>query len=604
MVALSSTAGNSISNNNGGRGGSFSGLSSKATLGAGKLGQGGAGGNGGAGGTGGSGGAGGNGGNGSNGGIGSGGGIYLAAGALDTLNTTVAVNSAAGGSAGALGMPGQGGTAGNGGPGSLAGIGGTGDNGTLAEPGTNGAPGGDGAPGSQGSAGQVGTDATSGGGAIAVAGGAAMLENTTVALNAAGGGVSVTGGSVTAVSSLFAGNAPTDFQGDITASNSLFQIAPTGSVTGSANIIGANPLLATQGLTGNGGPTATIALQPGSPALDAGANPEEVLTDQRRAPRSDAGGVDIGAFQVGSAIDSTPPTASLQAATVDFSTASTQSPYTFTITYSDNLAVKLASLAGAVVQVDPPGAGTPIPATFESATPQGAKDSDGDAQSFVVTYQVVAPGGSWTEADDGTYQIVLVSGAPTDLAGNPLATGTIGSFKVAIFSGSLSVTSGPPGSVVAGAGFQLVVEAKNDQGQLITNFDEDVTLTVSKSRWPGHSFRHIDPDGGKRCGHFSGPVARASRNGLHDLAFNRGRSQLCYHERHPGYASAGQQSGHPDPAAIKLHRRHRLRSRCGRDRPFRQLGHQLHRSAHNRRRHWSERSTWRVNHRQRRRRGR
>ena len=89
----------------------------------------------------------------------------------------------------------------------------------------------------------------------------------------------------------------------------------------------------------------------------------------------------------------------------------------------------------------PPGSGVPIGATVVSTVPQGATDAAGDAQGFVVTYQITPPGGSWSEADDGTYSVNLVSGAPTDLAGNAVTVGSIGSFAVKIFVGSLSITA-------------------------------------------------------------------------------------------------------------------------------------------------------------------
>jgi hypothetical protein len=55
-------------------------------------------------------------------------------------------------------------------------------------------------------------------------------------------------------------------------------------------------------LTDNGGPTATMALLPGSPALNAGDNalvPPGVTTDQRGFPRIQDGTVDIGAVESG-----------------------------------------------------------------------------------------------------------------------------------------------------------------------------------------------------------------------------------------------------------------------------------------------------------------
>jgi len=45
----------------------------------------------------------------------------------------------------------------------------------------------------------------------------------------------------------------------------------------------------------NGGPTETMALPPGSPAIDGGSTAGAPATDQRGAPRGDA--VDIGAYE-------------------------------------------------------------------------------------------------------------------------------------------------------------------------------------------------------------------------------------------------------------------------------------------------------------------
>jgi hypothetical protein len=64
-------------------------------------------------------------------------------------------------------------------------------------------------------------------------------------------------------------------------------------------IIGVDPLLAA--LANNGGPTRTQALLPGSPAIDAGSNPQGLTFDQRGAgfPRVFGAAPDIGAFEGG-----------------------------------------------------------------------------------------------------------------------------------------------------------------------------------------------------------------------------------------------------------------------------------------------------------------
>lgn len=59
-------------------------------------------------------------------------------------------------------------------------------------------------------------------------------------------------------------------------------------------------------LADNGGPTPTLALLPGSPAIDAGNPPEAPAADQRGVPRPVGKACDIGAFESGLAIE--PPT--------------------------------------------------------------------------------------------------------------------------------------------------------------------------------------------------------------------------------------------------------------------------------------------------------
>ena len=61
------------------------------------------------------------------------------------------------------------------------------------------------------------------------------------------------------------------------------------------DLVGLNPELGP--LADNGGPTLTMALLPGSPAIDAGSAVGAPATDQRGVPRPQGAGVDIGAFE-------------------------------------------------------------------------------------------------------------------------------------------------------------------------------------------------------------------------------------------------------------------------------------------------------------------
>lgn len=89
--------------------------------------------------------------------------------------------------------------------------------------------------------------------------------------------------------------------------NSIVSANTGGNVSGLINLVGPNytgtaPMLAA--LTNNGGETETRALLSGSPAIDAGSLTNAPATDQRGATRPQGTGVDLGAFESGSAFAS------------------------------------------------------------------------------------------------------------------------------------------------------------------------------------------------------------------------------------------------------------------------------------------------------------
>lgn len=138
------------------------------------------------------------------------------------------------------------------------------------------------------------------GGGLAVAGGLTQLQNTLIANN-----VSV----VTANEDVFdstSGASINSLGGNLienpTGAAGSFLV---GNPNAAGDIVGEFPLL--NRLADNGGPTATIALQPGSPAIDAGLN-TTAATDQRgitralddfNTPNNGSLGIDIGAFEFG-----------------------------------------------------------------------------------------------------------------------------------------------------------------------------------------------------------------------------------------------------------------------------------------------------------------
>lgn len=126
------------------------------------------------------------------------------------------------------------------------------------------------------------------------------MTNCTVARNQAGG-IQISGGTAAVLSTLLATNGSncigllTDLGYNLSSDgSSLF------TNVGSLNYT--DPLLAPLGK--NGGPTLTMALLPGSPAIDAGDTVAPPSTDQRGFPRPAGAAADIGAFEYGSIVPS------------------------------------------------------------------------------------------------------------------------------------------------------------------------------------------------------------------------------------------------------------------------------------------------------------
>jgi hypothetical protein len=291
------------------------------------------------------------------GGGGQGGGVFVAGGTLTITGSTLTANSARGhvggaGGAGAGAVPGGMGGAGGGGQGAAAFAGGgtlTLVNSTVSGNGLFGGQGGNGGASGGGSVAGNGGAAGSpqGGGVFVGAGATAVLHNSTIADNEApssqggaagsgssgtagtagpgqGGGLCNAGGIVNAVSTIFAndfaGGAGPDVFGNLTTASHNLLRNGTGSNLAAANPDANGNRVGTTGhlidpilrpLASNGGPTQTYALYPNSPAIDAGANPDGLATDQRGlGPRAAGAAPDIGAFEFGAGLpgpQETPP---------------------------------------------------------------------------------------------------------------------------------------------------------------------------------------------------------------------------------------------------------------------------------------------------------
>jgi uncharacterized repeat protein (TIGR01451 family) len=278
------------------------------------------------------------------------------------------------------------------------------------------------------------TNGNAGGGAIgSVNAGVVRLFSSTVANNVAfgtatGGGVYVSGSTFQLSNSILSNNVASPGNGqDCTGSlssqgyNLVFSLeicTVTGTTTGNLTGVAAN----LGALASNGGPTQTMALNAGSPAIDAGnpagcvdQNGVNLSTDQRGLPRPSGGRCDMGAFEVQVA------PAALTVSKAGAGSVVSGQTLTYTLTYGNTG----ATAATSVVLRDTVPAGT----TFVSATNGGSLVAGdvvwniaslgagitGQTVSFVVT--VTAAKGTVT---NGTYSIAASGIAP--VAGAPVAT--------------------------------------------------------------------------------------------------------------------------------------------------------------------------------------
>jgi hypothetical protein len=329
--------------------------------------------------------------------LGVGGGLAMSEGTALLVSSTVAMNLASGGSGG-NGESG-GGNGGDGLGGGLAAMGGvftpegvltlinTTVSSNQAREGQGGQPNGPGA--SRGTPGSA-----TGGGIYAWT--QLKLYNSTVAANTAfsaqvdltgqGGGVYAASGHGSAfisVSSLIAGNTA-DSDPDVRGTFDVVEYTLLGRGQGTlgilhgvnGNLVGVSAQLGP--LTDNGGPTWTHALLAGSPARDAGANPDGLEGDQRGfGPRTVNGVADIGAFELDATPSLPPPPP-----TDDFGDAPTPFPTLLANNGARHRIVPGFHLGGTV---DAEADGQPHPFSAGDDLPGSPDDEDGVVFTTALT---------------------------------------------------------------------------------------------------------------------------------------------------------------------------------------------------------------------------
>ena len=252
------------------------------------------------------------------------------------------------------------------------------------------------------------TNGGSGGGIFNYDTGTLTVVNSTIARNfvegSSGGGIYVQGGTVTLDNTIVALNhsqigpnapdLPDDIAG-LVAPSSAYNLIGTGGSGGLSdgtkhNQVGVvDPDLLP--LASNGGPTQTIALLPGSPAIGAGnvnlaidpTTGQPLAYDQRGPgfPRSADGTVDIGAYELGSRV----------AFMVEsFTNTGTGSGNAGDLVYCIEQANANTNPAGSVIEFDPTAFATPqtitLPSTLELSETNGPEEIDGPGASLLTIH--------------------------------------------------------------------------------------------------------------------------------------------------------------------------------------------------------------------------
>jgi hypothetical protein len=289
------------------------------------------------------------------------------------------------------------------------------------------------------------------GGGLDVVSGTATLYNTIVALNTRGSGataddISLVGGGTVSAASAY---------------NVIGTGGSGGLVNGvNGNQVGvANPGLDPKGLQNNGGPTQTIALVSGSPAIDMGSNALAVdpttglaLTTDQRGPgfaRIVNGTVDIGAFEFGAGtmlvVTAQPPGSVTAGSSFGLTVTAENSSGTVDMAFNGTVTVALSANPG----------GSTLGGTLNMM-----------AKSGVATFSDL----TLNKAGMG-YTLVL---SATDLA-----SGTTNPFNVtAATATQLVVTTQPPTGVVVGSQFGLVVSAEDRFFNVDPNFGGNVSVGI------------------------------------------------------------------------------------------------------------------------------
>jgi hypothetical protein len=136
----------------------------------------------------------------------------------------------------------------------------------------------------------------------------------------------------------------------------------------------------------------------------------------------------------GGTLDTTAPVATLSIADV---TLSGSPSHSLSVTYTDDTAIKVSTLGDGDLYVTGPNG-------FSNSVTFAGSDVVTDGTPRTASYSLAAPGGTWDNADNGTYQVTLRGNEVTDTSNNGIAELLLGSFAVSIPSNVLLTVAATP----------------------------------------------------------------------------------------------------------------------------------------------------------------
>jgi hypothetical protein len=194
----------------------------------------------------------------------------------------------------------------------------------------------------------------------------------------------------------------------------------------------------------------------------------------------------LGTFNVdvslAAPVDTTPPTATVKAAPSVASTGKGAAEYEFTITYTDNGDVSVATLTDGDTKVTGPN-------NFSAIAKLVSVDSQTNGSPRSATYKIATPGGGWSEAAKGTYTISLIGDEVSDEAGNKTTAATLTTFPVDVTAAPLGNDGTPPSAnftttrpiakdYVGKKSYEFNVEFTDDRGVNLATIDGDEITVV------------------------------------------------------------------------------------------------------------------------------